>query len=143
MTASLISEATHQYTEMVALRKRILRDPLGLTFTENDLSRDKDDLLCGYYNDEDKLIGTCILTHISSSLMQLRQMAIETGYQNKGIGYKLLRFAEETAAQHQYKKITLHARKTAVGFYEKAGYKIVGEEFTEVGIPHLEMEKTL
>jgi predicted GNAT family N-acyltransferase len=37
----------------------------------------------------------------------------------------------------------MHARKSAVGFYEKLGYKIVGDEFEEVTIPHFEMQKTL
>ena len=31
----------------------------------------------------------------------------------------------------------------AVGFYEKMGYVAKGDEFTEVSIPHYEMEKRL
>jgi predicted GNAT family N-acyltransferase len=42
-----------------------------------------------------------------------------------------------------FKKIRMHARKTAVGFYEKLGYTVIGKEFTEVSIPHLLMEKKL
>ena len=37
----------------------------------------------------------------------------------------------------------MHARETAVGFYEKLGYKVVGDKFTEVTIPHYVMEKKL
>jgi hypothetical protein len=37
----------------------------------------------------------------------------------------------------------MHARKTALGFYEKLGYSRQGEEFTEVTIPHYIMEKAL
>ncbi|MEJ7682070.1 MAG: GNAT family N-acetyltransferase [Segetibacter sp.] len=37
----------------------------------------------------------------------------------------------------------MHARKSAVGFYEKLGYKIVGDEFLELNIPHYIMEKQL
>jgi predicted GNAT family N-acyltransferase len=37
----------------------------------------------------------------------------------------------------------MHARKDAIGFYEKQGYKISGDEFTEVTIPHFVMEKKL
>jgi predicted GNAT family N-acyltransferase len=37
----------------------------------------------------------------------------------------------------------MHARKSAVGFYEKLGYEIEGDEFEEVTIPHYEMQKTL
>jgi predicted GNAT family N-acyltransferase len=37
----------------------------------------------------------------------------------------------------------MHARKTALGFYEKLGYKAQGEEFEEVTIAHYVMEKAL
>jgi predicted GNAT family N-acyltransferase len=37
----------------------------------------------------------------------------------------------------------MHARKTAVVFYEKLGYTSTGNEFTEVSIPHFVMEKRL
>ena len=37
----------------------------------------------------------------------------------------------------------MHARMTAVGFYAKLGYTRVGDGFTEVGIPHVKMEKRL
>jgi len=143
MITSLISHGTERYATMVDLRKRILRDPLGLVFTEKDLEGDKKDLLCGCYNDNGQLIGTCILTRIDDDIVQLRQMAIEPSYQGKGIGNILLQYAERTAMEHHYKKMILHARKTAVGFYEKTGYKVVGKEFIEVGIPHFEMDKQL
>jgi predicted GNAT family N-acyltransferase len=37
----------------------------------------------------------------------------------------------------------LHARATAVPFYLRLGYTVVGEPFEEVGIPHRGMEKAL
>jgi predicted GNAT family N-acyltransferase len=37
----------------------------------------------------------------------------------------------------------MHARQTAVGFYQKLGYSITGEPFEEVTIPHYIMEKAL
>jgi predicted GNAT family N-acyltransferase len=52
-------------------------------------------------------------------------------------------FAENIARDLGYKKLCMHARKTAVGFYQKLGYGIAGEEFVEVTIPHFIMEKAL
>jgi predicted GNAT family N-acyltransferase len=54
-----------------------------------------------------------------------------------------MQFAENLARDRGMKKLVMHARKTAVGFYEKLGYKVTGEEFEEVTIPHYEMEKVL
>lgn len=143
MTWSLIPYGTEKYVEMISLRKQILRDPLGLVFTEADLARDRDDLLCGYYDEDNKLIGSCILTRIDENIAQLRQMAISSDYQGKNIGKQLLYFAEKTAIENNYKRIYLHARKTAIGFYLKVGYRTIGEEYIEVGIPHMEMTKEL
>ena len=52
-------------------------------------------------------------------------------------------FAENLARDRGYNKISMHARKNATGFYEKVGYKVVGDEFVEVTIPHYNMEKEL
>jgi GNAT superfamily N-acetyltransferase len=63
--------------------------------------------------------------------------------QGKGIGRALMQFAENLARDHGYRTLTMHARKNAVGFYEKMGYRVKGPEFLEVSIPHYEMEKEL
>ena len=36
------------------------------------------------------------------------------------------------ARDRGYKKMIMHARKTALGFYEKLGYKKTGNEFFEL-----------
>ncbi|MBE7037720.1 MAG: GNAT family N-acetyltransferase [Ruminococcaceae bacterium] len=62
----------------------------------------------------------------------------------KGLGTKLmLRSFEEIKKQFNCKKITLHAQKQAVAFYEKLGFNIVSDEFLEEGIVHVTMEKRL
>jgi predicted GNAT family N-acyltransferase len=127
---------------MVDLRKQILRKPLGLDFTKEELAREKDDLLIAAYDDDD-MLGCCILTQEEPDAVRLRQMAIKAGLQGKGIGRVLLEFAENIARDRGNKKVTMHARKTATGFYEKQGYKTVGNEYTEVSIPHFNMEKKL
>ncbi|MES1182016.1 MAG: GNAT family N-acetyltransferase [Flavobacterium sp.] len=75
--------------------------------------------------------------------MRLRQMAVLNDLQGKGVGRALMQFAENIARDHGYKTITMHARKHALGFYEKMGYKAKGNEFTEITIPHFVMEKQL
>jgi ElaA protein len=36
--------------------------------------------------------------------------------------------------------ITIHAQTYAIPFYSKVGFKCVGDEFMEDGIPHYKME---
>jgi ribosomal protein S18 acetylase RimI-like enzyme len=70
-------------------------------------------------------------------------MAVPKNLQGKGVGRALMQFAENIARDRGYRKITMHARKTATGFYEKLGYNISGGEFIEVTLPHVVMEKRL
>ena len=127
---------------MVDLRYQMLRKPLGLTFTPDDLEAEKDDILICCYED-DKIEACCMLTQTDPKTVRLRQMAVTPILQGKGIGRVLMSFAENIARDRGYRRLTMHARKSAVGFYEKNGYKICSKEFEEVTIPHFVMEKEL
>ena len=70
-------------------------------------------------------------------------ISVSEAWQGKGVGKALMQFAENLARDRGYKKISMHARKNAIGFYEKMGYKRVGDEFEEITIPHYVMEKGL
>ncbi len=142
MPLRIIEYNSPEYAQMIRLRDEILRKPLGLHFDPEDLVEEKEDILIGAF-DEDKLIGCCLLTRHNEHSCRLRQMAVNTNLQNKGIGASLMDFAENIARDKGYDQLVMHARKVAVGFYEKCGYTINGEEFYEVTIPHYEMVKRL
>ena len=142
MALKIIDHGTKEYKQMVHLRNEILRKPLGLTFTEEELENEKDDVLMGAFED-DKILGCCLLTKVNDKTIRLRQMAVPNNMQGKGIGRALMIFAENIARDLGYKTLIMHARKTATGFYEKLGYSISGKEFEEVTLPHYVMEKSL
>jgi predicted GNAT family N-acyltransferase len=98
--------------------------------------------LIGAFED-DKMLACCMLVEENSKTVRLRQMAVLNDLQGKGIGKALMLFAENLARDRGYKKITMHARKNAIGFYEKMGYVRIGNEFEEITIPHYLMEKKL
>ncbi len=127
---------------MVHLRNEILRKPLGLVFTEEELEKEKDDILMGAFEDE-RLLGCCLLSPMDKMTVRLRQMAVPNNMQGKGVGRALMIFAENIARDLGYRKLCMHARTTARGFYEKLGYAVAGDEFMEVTIPHYIMEKAL
>lgn len=142
MALKIITHGSKDYQKMVEMRYNILRKPLGLEFSPDELAREKEDILIGCF-EEEKLEGCCLLTKLDASTVKLRQMAVTSGLQGKGIGRVLLIFAENIARDRGYKKITMNARKNATGFYEKLGYNVVGDEFIEVTLPHFKMEKEL
>jgi predicted GNAT family N-acyltransferase len=142
MALKMIDHGSKEYQQMVKMRMDILRKPLGLSFTDEELEKEKDEVLIGAFEDE-KMLGCCMLIKQPDNTVRLRQMAVMNNLQGKGIGRALMNFAENIARDMGYKKLSMHARKTAAGFYEKLGYKKAGDEFFEVTIPHYVMEKQL
>lgn len=142
MALKQIDHGSKAYNQMVQLRMEILRKPLGLSFTREELELEKNDILIAAF-DEDEILGCCILTKIDNSRIRLRQMAVQKNVQGKGIGESIISFAENIARDKGYKILTMHARDTAIGFYEKFGYTVKGAQFEEVKTQHHIMEKKL
>lgn len=137
-----IDHGSAEYGQMIRLRDEILRKPLRLSFTKEELDREKEDILIGAFDDH-LMLGCCLLTIIDKQTVRLRQMAVLNKLQRMGIGASLMYYAENIARDRGYTNLIMHARDVAAGFYEKLGYKISGEKFNEVNIPHYLMEKRL
>jgi predicted GNAT family N-acyltransferase len=142
MALKQIDHGSKEYKQMIALRMEILRKPLGLNFSEDELAKEKEDILIGAF-DEDTILACCLLTKIDNITIKLRQMAVQNNLQGKGIGASMMSFAETVARDKGYKKLMMHARNSAIGFYEKFDFKVKGNEFIEVNVPHHVMEKRL
>lgn len=142
MALKIIDHGSPEYRQMVKLRDDMLRKPLGLGFDESELEGEKDNMLIAAFEDED-ILGCCMLVEENPTTVRLRQMAVLNDLQGKGIGRALMNFAENIARDRGYKNLSMHARKNAIGFYEKMGYRVKGDEFVEVTIPHYVMEKKL
>ena len=142
MALKQIDHGSKEYQQMVLLRMEILRKPLGLSFTEEELAKEKEDILIGAF-EEEKILACCLLTKVDNATIKLRQMAVQNNLQGKGIGASIVSFAETVARDKGYKKLMMHARDTAIGFYEKFDFSVQGNEFIEVNVPHHVMEKRL
>lgn len=142
MALMQIEHGSPRYQQMVQLRDEVLRKPLGLSFSPEQLDAEKNDILIGAFEDS-RILGCCILTPIDQDTVKLRQMAVAKKQQHKGIGYSIMQFAENLARDKGFKVITMNARDTAIGFYQKMGYQVVGDEFIEVTVPHHVMQKRL
>ncbi len=142
MILTTINYRSSEYESMCRLRDEVLRRPIGLRLTEEEQANDSGDILIGCMKN-DEAIACCILKIIDTNTVKLRQMAVRNDCQGQGFGKKVLDFAETWSRNKGYTRIIMHARKTALGFYQKSGYITQGAEFTEVGIPHFEMIKML
>ncbi len=142
MALKILDYGSQEYQQMVKLRDDLLRKPLGLTFSEQELEKEKDNMLIAAFEDE-RMLGCCMLVEEKPGTVRLRQMAVLNDLQGKGIGRALMGFAENLARDRGYRTMSMHARKNTLMFFEKMGYKVTSDEFIELTIPHYIMEKKL
>jgi predicted GNAT family N-acyltransferase len=138
----LIDTQSNYYKDVVMLRHDVLRKPIGLSISQEDIEDDKNQYII-ISLDNEEVVGCLFIKIVSQENVKFRQMAIAENDQHKGIGRAIISFAENFCQLNKYKIIELHARKTALEFYQKQNYQSIGEEFNEVGIPHFKMLKTL
>lgn len=124
------------------LRFRVLREPLGFSRAEV-IVEGEDASLHLVALDAGRVVGCVLFTPTSSTSGKLRQMAIDPSRQASGLGRALVAHLEDVARARGFEEIALHARETAIGFYQKLGYVGEGALFVEVSVPHLVMRKLL
>lgn len=142
MEIRLFGTDSPEYKEMMELRLNVLLRPIGAPESYINPEKERSELLVGAFA-EGVLIGCCVLTPQGNELIQLRQMAVRQDYQGRGVGAAIVAFSEKTARERGFRRLMMHARDVVIPFYEKSGYTITSEQFTEVGIEHHRMEKEL
>lgn len=130
------------YKDSVNLRRRVLRIPLGLDFSAEELMAENDQVHFVVLDDED-VIACAVFVWVNPAHLKMRQVAVAPEFQGRRIGRELVREMERWARANEVKSIELNARESAVQFYLGLRYKIVGDPFEEVGIPHSKMIKRL
>lgn len=138
----MVEHGSDDYKQTVELRRRILRTPLGLDFTWEELASEAEDIHLAAFRDG-VLVACLVLTLVGDETVKMRQVAVDSELQGTGIGSELVRRSEVVARDDGFSEMVLHARDTAVPFYLRLGYEVVGEPFEEVSIPHLAMRKSL
>lgn len=71
------------------------------------------------------------------------RIAILAQYRGRGLGAALVGLLVNEAKRTGLNRVYLGAQIHAVGFYEKLGFVVYGDEFMDAGIPHRHMEQNL
>ena len=126
------------YRQEIELRDRLLRAPLGLTFTSEELEEESAEF--HFVLVENGEVCACaVIVPVCNDEVKLRQMAVTEHRQRQGLGTNLIRQIESTLVKRGIQKIQLNAREKAIPFYQRLGYQTAGDPFIEVGITHWQM----
>ena len=137
-------EITHrsaEWTDAVRLREKILREPLGSSFTDQELEEEKYHFQIAGFLDN-AIIATAVLVPEGDE-MKMQRVVVTENLRSLNIGSEMMAFCEKFASDKNFKVMYCHARDSAVNFYFKNGYIGIGDYFDEDGIPHLKMRKKL
>ncbi len=89
-----------------------------------------------------KVVGTARL-RIVDGKGKFERFAVMPSFRGLGLGEALVRVAEAEARSRGLRQGRLHAQIQVEGFYERLGWRRVGEPFDEAGIMHVAMERSL
>lgn len=133
-----------EYTRYYALRWKLLREPWAQARgSEKDEFEERSHHLMAV-DDNNIPVAVARIHFNTPSEARIRYMAVEPAYQGQHVGSTLLENLEAHARTHGATTIVLYAREASVGFYEQAGYNVIGPSHTLFGcIPHSEMWKDL
>lgn len=71
------------------------------------------------------------------------RMAVMPEWRGQGVGKALLAAVLRAARTRGHAALLLSAQTHAAGFYQAAGFSVMGDEYEEAGIPHVAMMREL
>ena len=74
---------------------------------------------------------------------KIERVAVSKERRGLGLGRALMEAAERAAARQGRARLVLHAQLAVLPFYERLGWSAHGPEFSEAGIPHRAMAKSV
>jgi predicted GNAT family N-acyltransferase len=130
------------WPEVAALRTRVFVEEQGVP---PEIERDDADATAVHAvsrDDDGRVVATGRLLERDGTAL-IGRMAADPAVRGRGHGAAVLAELHRQAALRGHRQVELHAQVSARGFYERAGYTVVGEEYEEAGIAHVTMRRPL
>jgi predicted GNAT family N-acyltransferase len=130
------------WPEVAALRTRVFVEEQGVP---PEVERDAADATAVHVLSRDaagRLVATGRLV-VRDGRAVIGRMAAHPDVRGRGHGAAVLAELHRQAQLLGLPGTELHAQVGARGFYERAGYAAVGEEYEEAGIRHVTMRRTV
>ena len=131
----MISEVPYQ--DVLTLRQQVMYPDRDIDFVR--LPDDDLGLHIGVYED-DRLISVMSI-FLERGEIQFRKLATRTDMQSRGYASALMQWLIDYVNDVKVSRIWCNARTTAVGLYERFGYKKTDNVFSKNGHDYIIMER--
>ncbi|QSW97775.1 GNAT family N-acetyltransferase [Haloterrigena alkaliphila] len=137
-----IADTEDERADAFAVRRTVFVEEQGV---DEDLEYDEHDETATHFvaTDGDDPIGAARLREYEDGVGKVERVAVLESRREEGVGRELMVAVENRARETGLEALKLHSQTRAADFYRRLGYERRGEEFTEAGIPHVEMRKSL
>ncbi len=122
--------------EILALRSKVFVVEQNCVYQDLD-GLDKTAVHVFIKRDDGSILACARICFFGDTAKIGRVISDERG---KGFGLSVVRASVEEALRLGAKLVFAEAQQYAIGFYERAGFRVAGDVFLEDGIPHVRME---
>jgi predicted N-acetyltransferase YhbS len=117
------------------LRHRVLRPGYPESAVQTDRDDEEDTVHLAAF-DGDEVIGvvTMFAEHFPDDprpALRFRWMAVDETRRGSGTGQALMRHAASVARDGGFELLWAYGRETALGFYERLGFRVIGDGYTD------------
>lgn len=132
----------HELHDLLQLRSEIFVVEQDCAYQDID---GKDDQALHVFGKKDgKIVAytRCFPQGVYFDEVAIGRVAVSENERKHGYGYDIMKYSIKAIEEHYGSTaIKLSAQTYLVKFYEAHGFKSIGEEYLEDGIPHIEMVK--
>ena len=140
----LIDYGSEAYLAAAKLRYRLFYEPHGLDESIVQTGKDAEDCHVAVIEQDGQVLAYGRLAQTGEHF-SIYQMVVEPAWQGQGLGTQVLQALVAVAEQRGAKSVSLNAKVSQQGFYERHGFERMSAVFASVttGVPHVKMEKRL
>ena len=125
---------SHLPNQSVQIRKEVFVLEQG--FTKEFDEKDAKSLHVLVFLDENA-VATCRI--VLGDVVTIGRIAVKKAYRKYGIGAYMIEACLQKLRSLGINRAVIHAQEQAVGFYQKCGFHLVGDESCEDGVKHVKM----
>ena len=127
--------------EAKEIRTRVFVEEQGFKNEFDEIDSTATHIIC--YIDNTAIATGRLFLDENNKEYHIGRIAVDKSYRGKGIGGKILNYAENLVKEMGGKTLSLSAQERVSRFYEKQGYCKKGEPYLDEYCPHIFMTKEL
>lgn len=114
---------SNYYSQSLALREKILREPLGLIISKKQIENEKKTDHFHFIVRLENKVVSALTMRINTNNIQTCQIATDNDFRRQGIGKKLLEYGEQyISSLIEKEEFIVFSRFDSLLFYEKCNY---------------------